>query len=253
MSRLKVIYEPKGKAKEYADLAANFFATCSNACEYCFVPAIMDKEPEDFFTPVTIVRTNVIINLASDADYLKCINEEREILLCFTCDSYQNDSKVCVETTRAALDVLLNAGLNITVLTKGGNRSLRDIDLFETYKDQFRYGTTLVFSNDSDSLEHEPYAAPTSERINAMAKIYSRGIRTWVSIEPAWSIEDTINIIDRTHKIVDEYKIGKLNYHPHADDVDWEEYTKVVVAHLKKLNKNFYVKEDLKQYVEKEM
>ncbi|MCK5014423.1 MAG: hypothetical protein KAS66_11445, partial [Candidatus Omnitrophica bacterium] len=76
-----------------------------------------------------------------------------------------------------------------------------------------------------------------------------RGIRTWVSIEPAWSIEDTINIIDRTHEIVDVYKIGKLNYHPHAEEVDWAQYTKAVVKRLKELNKEFYVKEDLREYL----
>ena len=248
MPKLKVIYEPKGKAKEYAELAANLFETCEHACKYCYAPFVMNRKPEEFFTNVR-ARKGVIEKIIKDAEHLKSINEQREILLCFTCDPYQSGLKVCVDTTKAAIAVLFNKGLNVTVLTKGGKRSLRDIDLFETYKDQFRYGATLVFSNDSDSLFYEPFAALTSERIKALDIIHKRGIRTWVSIEPAWSIEDTINIIDRTHEIVDVYKIGKLNYHPHAEEVDWAQYTKVVVKRLKELNKEFYVKEDLREYL----
>lgn len=248
MTRLKVIYEPNGKAKEYAELAANLFETCAHDCKYCYVPHVMHKKPEDFFAD-TKARKDVIENIIKDAKHLKAINEQREILLCFTSDIYQSDSKTCEETTRAVIDVLFNSDLNVTVLTKGGKRSLRDIDLFETYKDQFRYGATLVFSNDNDSLFYEPFAAPTSERIKALKTIHDMGIRTWISIEPAWSIEDSIDIIDRTHEIVDVYKIGKLNYHPHTDEVDWAQYTKTVVKRLKELNKEFYVKEDLRRYL----
>ena len=248
MTNLKVIYEPKGKAKEYADLAANLFETCCHGCLYCYGPHVMHKDSADFFTD-TRARKNIIPRLIDNAIQLKRMKEKREILLSFTSDVYQSDSKICVDTTKTALAVLFNKGLNVTVLTKGGKRSLRDIDLFETYKDQFRYGATLVFSNDSDSLFYEPFAAPTSERIKVLDTIHSAGIRTWVSIEPAWSIEDTINIIDRTHEIVDVYKIGKLNYHPHAEEVDWAQYTKAVVKRLKELNKEFYVKEDLREYL----
>jgi DNA repair photolyase len=41
MSRL-VIYEPKGKAGEYAPLALNLYAGCSHGCTYCFAPTARD-------------------------------------------------------------------------------------------------------------------------------------------------------------------------------------------------------------------
>ena len=31
---MKPIYEPKGKAREYADLALNIYTGCPNGCEY---------------------------------------------------------------------------------------------------------------------------------------------------------------------------------------------------------------------------
>lgn len=35
---MNVIYEPKGRAKEYADLALNDYIGCENACVYCLHP-----------------------------------------------------------------------------------------------------------------------------------------------------------------------------------------------------------------------
>ncbi|MCK4666889.1 radical SAM protein [Candidatus Dependentiae bacterium] len=248
MTKSRVIYEPRGKAKEYAELAGNLFETCYHGCVYCFSPYVLNKSPKDFFAPA-VPKDNIIRKIMVDAKALKAINEKREILLCFTCDPYQSNSKVCKETTRAAISILFNSNLNVTILTKGGTRTLGDIDLFEAYKDQFRYGVTLTFANDSHGIKYEPHAAVTSNRISALRKIHDKGIRTWVSIEPAWSVEDTIEIINRTHEIVDEYKIGKLNYHPHANEVDWDYYTKTVIERLRELDKEFYVKEDLKQYI----
>lgn len=33
----RVIYSPKGKAREYAENAANFYVGCSNGCTYCYL------------------------------------------------------------------------------------------------------------------------------------------------------------------------------------------------------------------------
>ncbi len=70
-----------------------------------------------------------------------------------------------------------------------------------------------------------------------------------MSIEPAWSIYDTLKIIDKTHEFVDIYMIGKLNYHPHAAEVDWSNYTQQVVDKLQDLDKQFYIKQDLRKYL----
>jgi DNA repair photolyase len=250
MSRLKAIYEPKGRAREYADLAVNLFRTCYHACEYCYSPKVMHIKPEEFFKP-PIPRDGIIPKIRSDARQLRARDERREILLSFTCDIYQptcGDHQVAY-TTRAAIKSLLDENLNIAILTKGGARSLADVDLIEQHPNQVRYGTTLVFDSDRDSMKFEPQAAPTSERIVTLEAVHTRGIRTWVSIEPAWSIQDTLNIIDRTRRFTDTYMIGKLNYHPHAAEVDWAEYTQQVVDKLQHLNKQFYLKQDLRRYI----
>ncbi len=248
---MKVIYPPKGKAAEYAQLAVNLYETCRHGCKYCYAPRVLHKKPEDFFAP-TVPRKDIIKNLLSDAKQLKITDDQREILLSFTSDIYQSDMDICKDTTRSALSTLLNLNLNITILTKGGKRSLRDLALLEHFKNQVRYGVSLTFACDEDSYFYEPNAAPTSERIWALETIYSKGIRTWVSIEPAWSIQDTLKIIEDTHEFVDIYMVGKLNYHPHAAEVDWYEYTIQVVEKLQYLMKNFYIKHDLRNKIDPE-
>ena len=251
MSRLKAIYEPQGRAREYAELAVNLFKTCFHGCVYCYSPKVMHVKPEEFFKP-PIPRENIITKIKADARLLRARDDKREILLCFTCDPYQPapfNYDLVRYTTRSAIRALLEENLNITILTKGGARSLADVDLIEQHPNQVRYGTTLVFNSDQESNKFEPQAALTSERIITLQAFHTRGIRTWVSIEPAWSVLDSLQIIDRTHKFTDTYMIGKLNYHPHAGDVDWGSYTQQVVDKLQDLGKQFYVKQDLRKYI----
>lgn len=251
MSKLKAIYEPKGKAKEYADLAVNLFETCRHGCVYCYAPKVMHKNPTEFFGP-TKLRKNILQKIQEDAKRLQAEFDQREILLCFTSDPYQSrpgpDDALNRQTVRRVIETLLEHSLNITILTKGGFNSLVDMDILEQYPDQVRYGASLVFANRADCKIYEPNAPPTQERIEALRNFHNKGIRTWASIEPAWSLEDTLQIIDNSHKYVDAYMLGKLNYHPHAKEVDWTEYTQGVVKKLQDLDKPFYIKQDLRRF-----
>ena len=251
MSKLKVIYEPKGKAREYAELAVNLFETCWHGCQYCYAPRVLHKKPEEFFAP-TRPRKDIIPKIISDARQLQATDDQREILLCFTSDPYQTDVRVNDinrYTTRAAVRELLEANLNITILTKGGLSSLWDLALLEEHKFQVRYGTSLVFSCDHDCHIWEPNAAPTSERIQALKTVHDKGIRTGVSFVPQWSKVDALRLIEKTHHFTDKYMVGKLNYHPHAYEVDWSDYTKAVVLKLQHLGKEFYIKKDLRVFL----
>ena len=39
-----IIYEPSGKAREYAQLAANLYEGCDHRCTYCFGPKALRKK-----------------------------------------------------------------------------------------------------------------------------------------------------------------------------------------------------------------
>jgi len=241
---MKVIYEPKGRAKEYADLAVNLYNGCSHGCEYCYAPRVMHKKNEEYFKTQK-PRLGVIAGLNYDLRELYENKDDREVLLCFTCDPYQHIDEE-YKITRQAIAGFILYNQKFSILTKGGKRSERDFDLIAKYAEICRYGATLVFANDDHSKQYEPGAAPTSERIEVLKKAHGLGIKTWVSLEPAWSYADVWSLINRTHEFVDEYKIGKLNYHPHAKEIEWEAFKEGVVDLCESLGVNYTLKQDLK-------
>ena len=52
-----------------------------------------------------------------------------------------------------------------------------------------------------------------------------------------------------THPFVDEYKLGILNYHPHAAKIDWREYGTTAIELVRSFGKKLYIKEDLKKHL----
>jgi hypothetical protein len=53
-------------------------------------------------------------------------------------------------------------------------------------------------------------------------------LMTWVSLEPVYYPGHTFAIIHETCEFVDEYKIGKLNYHPQSKNVDWVKFAREI-------------------------
>ena len=65
-----IIYEPRGKAREYCPLAANLYLSCPHGCTYCFGPAVLKKKKQVFHGPVQPKR-NALDRLEKDAFKLK--------------------------------------------------------------------------------------------------------------------------------------------------------------------------------------
>lgn len=77
---MSIIYEPRGKAKEYSDLAVNLYTGCSHACRYCYCPGIVRKKLDEWSANPK-PRLNILRLLENDAKKLK--GDPREILLSF--------------------------------------------------------------------------------------------------------------------------------------------------------------------------
>lgn len=243
--RTSIIYEPQGRAREYAELAANLYRGCDHGCIYCYAPLATRTQRENFHQPS--VRFNVLEKFRQDAMELSKIEEKRPILLSFTTDPYQQ-LDVQEELTRKAIKILHYYNLKVSILTKGGRRSERDFDLLAIRPDLSEYGATLVFTDRTLREKIEPYAASTEERIASLRKAHEKGIRTYVSLEPVWDPEQSLNLIDNTYPFVDFYKVGKLNYNSQQTTVDWKKFKNDVMFKLNKLNKQYYIKKDLQKY-----
>lgn len=238
-----VIYEPKGRAGEYAPLAVNLFKGCQHGCVYCYAPSTLRTDREEFLKVST--RPDIIARLQKDLPKAAADGAKGKVLLCFTCDPYQplNDA---VKLTRRAILLLHSYCFNVTILTKGGWRAEADFDIL-LKGDEF--ATTLTFLDEGRSLEWEPYAAPPKERILTLRRANTLGIRTWVSLEPVIDPETTLQIIEETHTFVDLYKVGTLNNHPQAKKIDWKKFASDAVATLEKHQCDYYLKKDLRRFL----
>jgi DNA repair photolyase len=245
-----IIYESAGRAREYSELAANLYRGCDHGCLYCYAPRVLKCKREEFDHPS--VRKDCLKKLEKDAKNLSGLGETRSILLSFTTDPY-NHLDEDLQITRKAIEILHQNGLEISLLTKGGKRSLRDLDLLSLHPELSQYGTTLVFSSEEDRARIEPGAAPTGERIECLKIVHDRGIYTYVSLEPVWDPDQTLKLIELSAPYVDLFKIGTLNYNIRRHEIDWSEFLKNVISLLSKLGKNYYIKKDLEYFREVEI
>ena len=247
---MTLIYIPQGRAYEYSQLALNLYSGCDHICDYCYAPAALRTTPELFAIPKLRADKNLIRTLGKEAEILRKKKEKTPILLCFSCDPYMKFDEQH-KLTRQALQVLLGNDLNVVILSKGGKRVLRDLDLFRTFPSQIKVGATLVFADDNESLKVEKGAAPTSERIETLRVLHDVGIKTFVSLEPVYTAEDSLALIDMTHEFVDEYKVGVLNYNKEISSrVNWKKFAQDVTQKLIILKRDYYIKNDLKKYLE---
>jgi DNA repair photolyase len=244
-AKTNIIYEPQGRAREYAELAANLYCGCDHGCVYCYAPLATRKSRDIFHNPS--VRSNIIEKFWQDAIELERIGEKRTILLSFTTDPYQKLDKT-EKLTRKAIEILHSCNLKVAILTKGGERSERDFDLLSQKSELSEYGATLVFINEDQRELIEPQAAPTLERIHSLKKAYDKGIQTYVSLEPVWESEQSLELIELTSDFVDFYKVGKLNYNIQQKNVNWKQFKTDVIKKLDELGKKYYIKKDLDKF-----
>jgi hypothetical protein len=171
---------------------------------------------------------------------------DKPVLLCFTSDPYQPDEAEH-DTTREAIGILRAEDISVHVLTKGGMRASRDFPLLTG--DACAFGTTLCWTDDSDRLHWEPGAASVADRILAIKLAHNLGIWTWVSLEPIIVPEQAIALIGELSPWVDEWRAGKLNYHPTAQQIDWAKWTVQIVAALQASGRAYLVKASLRPFL----
>lgn len=233
---MKPIYEPKGKAKEYGDLALNIYTGCPHRCFYCFAPSVLRREREAFHSNV---RPREGIVEATRRQLEKEQITGKLIHLCFTCDPYPTGYDTW--TTREIIKLLKTYGNHVQILTKGSGT--RDFDLMD---ENDWYGITVSEGEQKD----EPNAKMTARRLIDLVTAHEKGIRTWVSFEPVLNAEKVLDTIRCFSRYMDKVKIGKLNYHP--SDIDWKAFGYEVEALCQRLGLNYYIKDGLRAEMNKE-
>lgn len=229
-----LIYEPKGKAREYSPLALNVYTGgCDHACKYCYCANIIHGWG-------SIPHPRNLAGLQKEAN-----KSSKQILLSFMSDPYCMAETVH-NNTLMALNILFEAGCSVAILTKGGSRCLRDIDLFKRWpENRIKVGATLTFKSSNLSELWEPGASLPRERIESLKALHDEGIKTWASIEPVINIDESLSIINESLPYVDLYKIGKWNHDIRSNQINWSEFGTAAVNMVRSAGKELYVKKDL--------
>jgi DNA repair photolyase len=158
-----LIYAPGGQAGEYGTLACNPYKGCGHSCSYpCYVPEYT-HQPRAEFNAGAILRSNFIADLRKEAAKYQAAGITEQVVLSFSTDPYHpGDTK----PTRTTLEILIEHGLGLCILTKGGTRALRDLGLFRPTRDAF--ASTLTSLDDRFSRKWERNAPLPGDRIAAL-------------------------------------------------------------------------------------
>lgn len=207
----KVIYQPKGKAKEYARWACNLYNGCSNNCSYCYckrgvLGSVMggtSPEPKK--------------GLENQEDAFKTFRKELEryrdaiirdggLFFSFSTDPCLPET---IGLTLRCIDLATDRGVPCSILTKRAewiNDKGDGWRLVKRKKELLSVGFSF-----SGWEQAEPDASPENERITALRKLNQAGIRTFASFEPILDIAGAEKTIMEILPYCDEFKFGLLS------------------------------------------
>lgn len=216
MSKNKAIYQPTGKAREYAEWACNLYVGCSNNCDYCYCkkgvlshtmggPAAKLKscfrDEQHAFE---------VFNKELDAN----IEEIRKSSLFFTFSSDPLIQETRLLNMRC-IDYAIRRRVRCQILTKNAD-FIRDEEHVIAcaianrsglhYSDYLAFGFTLTGHN-----ELEPGASSNDQRIRAMKCLHDNKFRTFVSLEPVVDPEATLEMFNKAKEHCDLFKVGLMS------------------------------------------
>jgi len=239
---LKIIYEPKGRAREYAPLALNIYTGCTHGCKYCYCAKMWKSD--DFYKSAK-PRRDLMKKVESDSILLEKEfgDKNPEILLSFSGDVYQPLEEK-LRLTRRVIKTFIQYGLRFTILTKGGPVAQADFDLLADYPN-CSFGTTLCFIYQDYADKWEPFSPTIKERAQAIKKAYDLGIKTWVSLEPVIDPKQAIRLVEVLHPIVAHWKVGKINHFPEYENLDWVSFREEIRRLFGRIGTSYYIKKSL--------
>ncbi len=240
--KYRVIYTPRGAAREYSELAVNLATGCAHGCIYCYAPALRNSTREDFAERI-VPRANLRRQIELDLRDMARNGDRRRVLFCFMTDAYQ---PLLAKNTRQYLELFREYDIAFQVLTKNGRLAEADFDL---YSNKDAYASTIVFSDERTRQHYEPNAGTLAERIHSLKRAKELGIETWVSLEPVIFPDQALKVVDLTKDYTDHYKVGRVTKFDTPHNPDWRKFTHDVIRKLEAEGKDYYIKHSLRPYM----
>lgn len=187
------------------DYALNPYVGCQHNCVYCYARFMMRfTGHEERWGEFVDVKINAPELLASE------VKRKRvgRVWISGVCDPYQPLEKRYALTKRC-LDILVENSWPFTVQTKSP-LVLRDIRTLQKAND-CEVGFTITTADEEMRKIFEPGAPPSSKRIESLANLHSKWIRTFAMIAPI--LPGAEGLVRALKGKVENVLIDKLNYH----------------------------------------
>ena len=205
----KVIYQPSGKAGEYAQWACNFYTGCSNNCDYCY----LKKGPyAHVWTDYPKLKSSFKNEDEAFQCFVKEVNKNLDALrhhglfFSFSTDPMLEETAAL---TIASMEYCVRQDIPCVVLSKCARMAeCLDNPVFnsERGRELLVFGSTLTASD-----MEEGNASSHLERINTLAAFHSAGFQTFASIEPIVSFEASLQAVKDAAPYCSVLKIGLMS------------------------------------------
>jgi DNA repair photolyase len=187
------------------DYALNSYVGCQHSCVYCYAKFMKrftgHREKWGEFIDIKINAPELLSHE---------VKKKRvgRVWISGVCDPYQPLEKRYMITKRC-LDILTESGWPFTVQTKSA-LVLRDIETLKKAANA-EVGFTITTADDKIREIFEPGAPPLSERIDALATLKSKGIRTFAMVAPILPGAEGLATVLKGK--VNYIILDRLNYH----------------------------------------
>jgi DNA repair photolyase len=187
------------------DYTINPYIGCEHGCTYCYARFMKRFTGHtEKWGEFVDVKINAISLLQRE------VKKKRagRVWISGVCDPYQPLEKE-YELTRGCLGILSRHGWPVTIQTKSP-LVLRDVDLLRKSK-EIEAGLTITTADENIRRIFEPNSPPIEERIKALEKMHSAGVRTYVMIAPLLPAAE--GLVTKLDGKVDQVIIDRMNYH----------------------------------------
>ena len=161
-----------------SDYCVNCYTGCLHSCIYCYARFMKrfsgHDEPWGQFLDV---KVNAPELLAKEVRR----NPPGHVFLSSVCDGWQ-PAEQKYELTRQCLQILLEAGYHVGILTKS-SLVCRDLDVMQGH-DNVELGMTITTMNEGIRTKIEPAASPSAKRIETLRTASEAGVKIYAFLGP---------------------------------------------------------------------
>ena len=188
------------------DYCLNPYTGCENDCAYCYARLFMRRYSghKEMWGEFVDVKINAPELLKKQLERAK----KGVVWISSVCDPYQ-PLEAKYKLTRQCLKELIVKQFPVNIQTKS-KLVLRDLDLLLQFE-EIEVGFTITTDDENIARLFESRASSIEDRLNALEKLHSKGIRTFAFVGPLLpgNPERLVGLLEgKTDKIY----IDKMNY-----------------------------------------